>query len=71
MATQQYRIVSAEDSELRGEPHIEGGRITVRDVYGHVEQRGLAPDRVAEPRYCGHLRGARVLSQQSRGDATG
>jgi len=48
MATQQYRIVSAEDSELRGEPHIEGGRITVRDAYGHVEQRGLAPDRVAE-----------------------
>ena len=48
MATQQYRIVSAEDSELHGEPHIEGSRITVRDVYGRVEQRGLAPDRVAE-----------------------
>ncbi|MFQ3284197.1 DUF433 domain-containing protein [Natronomonas sp.] len=48
MATQQYRIDSAEDSEIHGEPHIEGSRITVRDVHVRVEQRGLAPDRVAE-----------------------
>ena len=48
MATQQYRIVSAEDSEIHAEPHIEGSRITVRDVYARVEVRGLAPDRVAE-----------------------
>jgi uncharacterized protein (DUF433 family) len=48
MATQQYRIVSAEESEIHGEPHIEGSRVTVRDVHVRVEERGLAPDRVAE-----------------------
>lgn len=48
MATQQYRIVSAEDSEIHDEPHIEGSRITVRDIRERVEQRGLAPSRVAE-----------------------
>lgn len=40
MATQQYRIVSGEDSEIHNEPHIEGSRITVReDVHARVEQR--------------------------------
>lgn len=48
MATQQYRIVSGEESEIHNEPHIEGSRITVRDVYVRVEQRGLTPERVAE-----------------------
>lgn len=48
MATQQYRIVSAEDSEIHGEPHIEGSRVTVRDVHVRVEKRELAPERVAE-----------------------
>jgi len=48
MSTQQYRIISAEDSEIHGEPHIKGSRITVRDVYARVEGRGLAPERVAE-----------------------
>ena len=48
MATQQYRIVSAEDSEIHGEPHIERSRVTVRDVHARVEQCGLAPERVAE-----------------------
>lgn len=48
MATQQYRIVSADDSDIHGEPHIEGSRITVRDVHARVEGRGLAPERVAE-----------------------
>lgn len=48
MATQQYRIVSDEDSEIHDEPHIEGSRITVRDVHARVEQRGLPPERVAE-----------------------
>ncbi|PSP33719.1 hypothetical protein BRC63_09920 [Halobacteriales archaeon QH_10_70_21] len=28
--------------------HIEGSRVTVRDVHARVEKRGLAPDRVAE-----------------------
>ena len=48
MAAQEYRIVSGEDSEIHQEPHIEGSRVTVRDVYVRVEQRGLSPDRVAE-----------------------
>lgn len=48
MATQQYRIVSGEDSEIHNEPHIEGSRITVRDVHARVERRGLSPERVAE-----------------------
>lgn len=48
MATQQYRIVSAEDSEIHREPHIEESRVTVRDVHVRVEKRGLAPEQVAE-----------------------
>jgi uncharacterized protein (DUF433 family) len=48
MATQQYRVVPADESEIHGEPHIEGSRVTVRDVHARVEQRGLAPERVAE-----------------------
>jgi uncharacterized protein (DUF433 family) len=48
MATQQYRIVSSEDSQLHDEPHIEGSRITVRDVHERVEKRGVSPTRVAE-----------------------
>ena len=48
MATQQYRIVSAAESEIHDESHIERSRITVRDVHARVEQRGLAPERVAE-----------------------
>jgi uncharacterized protein (DUF433 family) len=48
MATQEYRIVSGEESEIHQEPHIEGSRVTVRDVYVRVEHRGLSPDRVAE-----------------------
>lgn len=48
MATQQYRIVSGDASQIHDEPHIEGSRITVRDVHARVEQRGLSPQRVAE-----------------------
>lgn len=48
MATQRYRIVSGADSKIHDEPHIEGGRITVRDVHARVEQWGLSPERVAE-----------------------
>lgn len=48
MATQQYTIVSAEDSEIHREPHIEGSRITVRDIHERVEGRGDPPERVAE-----------------------
>lgn len=48
MATQRYRIVSGEESEIHNEPHIEGSRITVRDVHARVELRNLSPERVAE-----------------------
>jgi len=48
MATQEYRIVSEEESEIHDEPHIEGSRITVRDVYARVEKRGVSPRRVAD-----------------------
>ena len=48
MAAQQYRIVSADESDIHAEPHIEGSRITVRDIHARVEGRGLDPERVAE-----------------------
>jgi uncharacterized protein (DUF433 family) len=48
MATQEYRIVSAEDSDIHDEPHIEGSRVTVRDIHARVDTRGLRPQRVAE-----------------------
>jgi hypothetical protein len=48
MAAQEYRIVSAEESDIHDEPHIEGSRITVRDVYMRVAERGLPPERVAD-----------------------
>lgn len=48
MATQEYRIISGEESEIHNEPHIEGSRITVQDVYVRVENRGIRPERVAE-----------------------
>jgi len=48
MATQEYRIISEDESEIHNEPHIEGSRITVRDVYIRVEKRGVRPERVAD-----------------------
>ncbi len=48
MATQRYRIVSGEESEIHDEPHVEGSRITVSDIHVRVEERGLSPTRVAE-----------------------
>jgi uncharacterized protein (DUF433 family) len=48
MATQEYRIVPGEESGVHDEPHIEGSRITVRDVYVRVEERGDDPERVAD-----------------------
>jgi len=41
-------IVSADDSEIHDEPHIEGSRITVQFVQARVEERGLRPETVAE-----------------------
>lgn len=43
MATQQYRIVPGEESEIHDEPHVEGSRNTVRDVHAGVEGRNLSP----------------------------
>lgn len=48
MATQRYRIVPGADSEIHDEPHIEGSRVTVFDVYVRVEKRDISPARVAE-----------------------
>lgn len=48
MATHRYQIVSAEDSKIHDEPHIEGSRVTVLDVIRRVEGRGLDPERVAD-----------------------
>jgi len=48
MATSQYRIVSGAESEIHDEPHLPDSRITVREVRGRVEDRGLAPETVAD-----------------------
>jgi len=48
MATQTYRIVSSEESEIHDEPHIEGSRITVQYIRERVEGRGLRPETVAD-----------------------
>jgi uncharacterized protein (DUF433 family) len=48
MTTHQYRIVSADESNIHAEPHIRGSRVTVRDVLARVEQRRLSPELVAE-----------------------
>lgn len=48
MATQRYGIVSGDESEIHDEPHIEGRRVTVRVVQSRVEERGDAPERVAD-----------------------
>ena len=48
MAAQKYRIVPGEESTIHDEPHIEGSRVTVRDIHARVGNRGLRPARVAE-----------------------
>lgn len=48
MATQQYRIISSEESTIHNEPHIDGSRITVRDIHERVEKRDLTPEQIAE-----------------------
>lgn len=47
MATQEYRIVSGDESDIHDEPHIAGSRITVRFVRERVEESGVPPGRVA------------------------
>jgi len=48
MSKQEYRIVPGEESRIHDEPHVEGRRITVRFLHGQIEERGLAPQAVAE-----------------------
>jgi uncharacterized protein (DUF433 family) len=47
MATQAHRIVDGDESDIHGEPHIEGSRITVRSVHEWVEGAGMEPATVA------------------------
>ncbi len=47
MATQEYRIVSGDESDIHDEPHIAGSRVTVRFVHDRVEEGGVSPKRVA------------------------
>jgi uncharacterized protein (DUF433 family) len=47
MATQEYRIVPGEASDVHDEPHIEESRVTVRLVRELVEDADLAPGAVA------------------------
>ncbi|MUW15754.1 DUF433 domain-containing protein [Halorubrum sp. CBA1125] len=48
MATQEYRIVTADESEIHAEPHIRESRLTVRFVHELVEEEDVKPERVAE-----------------------
>lgn len=48
MAKAGYRVVSAEESDLHDEPHIEDRRITVRFIRNRVEKAALDPQTVAD-----------------------
>lgn len=48
MATQEYRIVTGEESEIHDEPHVQGSRITVRFIHELVESGDVDPKQVAE-----------------------
>ena len=48
MPEQTHRIVDTDESAVHDEPHIEGSRITVLQIYERVEGRGLDPETVAE-----------------------
>jgi len=48
MPEQTHRIVDADESALHDEPHVEGSRITVLQIYERVTERGLEPEKVAE-----------------------
>ena len=48
MATATHRIVSGEESEIHDEPHVEGRRITVRQIVERVEEGGIDPGSVAD-----------------------
>lgn len=48
MAVTKSKIVSAEESDIHDEPHIEGSRVTVQHIHARVEGRGLRPETVAD-----------------------
>jgi uncharacterized protein (DUF433 family) len=48
VSVQKHRIVSGEESDIHDEPHLEGHRITVRQIVERVEERGLDPGTVAD-----------------------
>lgn len=48
MAVAKSKIVTAAESDIHDEPHIEGSRVTVQHIYARVEGRGLRPETVAE-----------------------
>jgi len=48
MAVTKYRIVSGDESDIHAEPHIEGSRVTVRQIHASVEEGGLRPETVAD-----------------------
>ena len=48
MAVRKSKIVTADDSEIHDEPHVEGSRVTVQHIHARVEGRGLRPETVAE-----------------------
>lgn len=47
MATQEYRIVTGDESDIHNEPHIQGSRITVRFVHELVEDDNVTAEEVA------------------------
>lgn len=48
MATAIHGIVSGDESTVHEEPHVEGTRVTVRQLHGEVEGRGIDPETVAD-----------------------
>lgn len=48
MSVQKHRIVGGDESDIHDEPHLEGHRITVRQIVERVEERGLDPQTVAK-----------------------
>jgi uncharacterized protein (DUF433 family) len=48
MAQATGRIVSGADSDIHDEPHVEGRRITVRQIVERVEDAGIDAETVAD-----------------------
>lgn len=48
MAVTKHWIVSGDKSEIHDEPHLEGSRVTVRQLHALIEEAELRPQRVAD-----------------------